>query len=436
MEKNEKSRIKLYGGSWGISAVVLLRFIIGGVFIFSGFTKAIDPWGSVYKFGEYLTSFGFSDFDGLLLFMAMAVSGVEFLLGVFTLLGAYRRFAPVTMLLMMAVMLPLTLYLALTDSVSDCGCFGDALVLSNWATFWKNVALTLGVCYLVKFNKRVKNIYGFAVQWIVGFMSSAYVLLIAFVGYYYQPLVDFRPFPVGSVLMQDATDDECEDDGSDFVFVYEKDGVQRDFTIDSLPDESWTFVDRHLKAGAKTKQTDDADLHISLLDKNFEPADSAIVTEGEQLLFLFPDMASVGVSCTYLINEIYDYAQSHGINVIGITSASEVELEEWNDLSMASYELYHADDSLIKMLARGNPSIVYLRDGKIEWKRTLQSVSMDLISSSNDMSSVAADFNARKWLSSLTSGYLAAMLLLLIINRTHLLWKIRGKRRAKKENKA
>ena len=133
---------------------------------------------------------------------------------------------------------------------------------------------------------------------------------------------------------------------------------------------------------------------------------------------------------------MYDYAQSHGISVIGITSASEAELDEWNDLSMASYELYHADDSQIKMLARGNPAVVYLKDGKIEWKRTLQSMSMDVISADEDMDSLASDFDARKWLGGLTFTYIAAMLLLLIINRTHLLWKIRQKRRVKKENKA
>lgn len=438
MAKNSR-QIKLYKGAWGLTTVLLLRFVVGGVFVFSGFVKAIDPWGSVYKFGEYLTAFGLSDFDGLLLMMAVAVATAEFMLGVFTVVGAYRRFAPVAMLLMMAAMLPLTLYLAVSDIVGNCGCFGDAVVMSNWAAFWKNVALTLGICYLVRYNKKVKNLYGFAVQWIVGFLSLAYALLIAFAGYYYQPLIDFRPYTVGSVLKQNAGDKDAEsrDEGENYVFVYEKGGERRDFSIDSLPDASWTFVDRHIKPDVLAgNHSESDDLHIAILDKDFQPADSVILTEGEQLLFLFPDMKDVGVSYTYLINEMYDYAQSHGISVIGITSASEAELDEWNDLSMASYELYHADDSQIKMLARGNPAVVYLKDGKIEWKRTLQSMSMDVISADEDMDSLASDFDARKWLGGLTCTYIAAMLLLLIINRTHLLWKIRQKRRVKKENKA
>ena len=151
---------KLYGSLWGPAIVWLLRLMVGAVFLFSGFTKGIDPWGSIYKFDEYLRSFGFYDYNGLLTFMAFSVSAVEFMLGAFMLLGIYRRFTPWAMLAMMTVMVPLTLYIAITNDVADCGCFGDAITLSNWGTFWKNVALTVALVYLVIFNRKVKNIYG------------------------------------------------------------------------------------------------------------------------------------------------------------------------------------------------------------------------------------------------------------------------------------
>ena len=178
----------------------LLRLMVGAVFLFSGFTKGIDPWGSIYKFDEYLRSFGFYDYNGLLTFMAFSVSAVEFMLGAFMLLGIYRRFTPWAMLAMMTVMVPLTLYIAITNDVADCGCFGDAITLSNWGTFWKNVALTVALVYLVIFNRKVKNIYGFAVQWIVAVLSVAYLLMVAWLGYSFQPLIDFRPFPVGTIV--------------------------------------------------------------------------------------------------------------------------------------------------------------------------------------------------------------------------------------------
>ena len=160
----QSSCSKLYGRRLGPAVVAVLRLVVGGVFLFSGFTKGIDPWGSIYKFGEYASMFGLAGYDGLLPFMAFSVSAIEFALGVFLLVGIYRRFTPYAMLLMMAVMLPLTLYIAVTGEMSDCGCFGDAVTLTNWGTFWKNVPLTLAVVYLVAYNNRVKNIYGFAIK--------------------------------------------------------------------------------------------------------------------------------------------------------------------------------------------------------------------------------------------------------------------------------
>ena len=101
----QSSCSKLYGRRWGPAVVAVLRLVVGGVFLFSGFTKGIDPWGSIYKFGEYASMFGLAGYDGLLPFMAFSVSAIEFALGVFLLVGIYRRFTPYAMLLMMAVML-------------------------------------------------------------------------------------------------------------------------------------------------------------------------------------------------------------------------------------------------------------------------------------------------------------------------------------------
>ena len=97
----QSSCSRLYGRRWGPAVVAVLRLVVGGVFLFSGFTKGIDPWGSIYKFGEYASMFGLAGYDGLLPFMAFSVSAIEFALGVFLLVGIYRRFTPYAMLLMM-----------------------------------------------------------------------------------------------------------------------------------------------------------------------------------------------------------------------------------------------------------------------------------------------------------------------------------------------
>lgn len=405
---------RLFKGSRGIVTVLLLRLATGGVFAFSGFAKAIDPWGSVYKFGEYLSAFGLADLDWSLLFLAISAGTIEFALGIFMIFGIYRRFTPAMMLLAMLVLLPVTGYLAITDAVPDCGCFGDALVLSNWSTFAKNVLLTPLILYLCAYNRFVKNVYGFAVQWMVAFLSMAYALGLAFIGFYMQPLIDFRPYPVGApiVSLYEPSDEP------EFEFTYEKNGVKQSFTIDSLPDDTWTYIDRRPIHGTKRSDAPDA---IAITSLDGTPADSVLLSSGEQILLLFPDLDKVGIAYTYLINEMYDYARSHGIDVVGLTSADAHTVAEWDDLSMASYTLYSIDDSTLKMIARGNPAVVYLRDGRVVWKRTLQSISMEFITNERDMEGIGSDFNQDRWLKGLSLGYALLMALVLIVNRTHLL---------------
>ena len=421
-KRNKTRQSKLFDPKWGTATIFVLRLIVGAVFIFSGFTKAIDPWGSIYKFDEYLAAFGFHGYDGLLTFMSFSLSAVEFALGVFMLLGAYRRMTPILMSLMMIVMLPLTLYIAITDNVADCGCFGDAITLSNWGTFWKNVALATALAYLVMFNNRVKNIYGFAVQWIVAFLSFIYILLIAWDGYTYQPLIDFRPFPVGTIISHDATD--AGDESEEFLFVYEKDGSTREFTLDSLPDETWRFIERKpLPQSHTTNNAAEAGkaFHpITVFDTDHEVADGVILSEGEQLLLLFPSLSDVVIPFTYQINETYEFCHNHGIDVIGLTSNGKKEIDEWNDLSMAAYPIYVMDDSKLKMIARGNPAAVFLRNGEIVWKRAMQSIPIDRLATTDNFDDVIGSASSPLYsLYALTAVYLAAMTILLIVNRTH-----------------
>ena len=178
---------------WCQILTVLMRITVGGVFIFSGFTKGVDPWGTYYKITDYLNAMGLEQWAGTALFLAVTITALEFMLGVALVVGAYRRSAPWLALLAMLVMTPITLWLAVTGAVPDCGCFGDALHLSNWATFGKNVLLLLGTIYLLLFNTSVRGIYGPAVQWMVMALSFAFVMAVAYYGYFTQPIIDYRP---------------------------------------------------------------------------------------------------------------------------------------------------------------------------------------------------------------------------------------------------
>ena len=152
------------------------RLLLGVVFIFSGTVKAVDPMGGAIKIGDYLTSFGLDKLQPFTVLISFNLSALEFMLGVCMLLGVYRRYTTFLTLLMMSFMTPLTLYLAIFNPVSDCGCFGDALVISNWQTFYKNVVLLAAAIYVFSgFYKAIPTMS--TGSWPCGHMSSLSVSL-------------------------------------------------------------------------------------------------------------------------------------------------------------------------------------------------------------------------------------------------------------------
>ncbi|MBR4828486.1 MAG: DoxX family protein [Muribaculaceae bacterium] len=409
---------------WCQVLTLLMRLTVGGIFIFSGFTKAIDPWGTFYKVSDYQLALGFEQWTGTALFIAVSLAVAEFLLGVAIAAGAYRRSAPWLALVLMLVMTPLTLWLAVTGAVPDCGCFGDALHLSNWATFGKNLLLLLGIIYLLLFNTSLRSLYGPAVQWIVMALSFAFVMSVAYYGYFTQPLIDYRPYPVGTRLISTDIGDNGNDE-EDFVFVYSKNGKREEFTIDSLPDEEdgWEYVTRYHSRrpqGNVIIQNGNATNNISIMDEEgFDVSVDVLGKNRRTVLLLFPDMHQVGVVNSFALNELNDAALVANADVVGLTPANASVISQWKDISMASYPIYNMDDSELKMLARGNPAVVYLEDGVIKWKRTLSS--LDDVEQPIELSDMNKDYDADRIMENLMLLYCISMMALLLVNRSHLL---------------
>lgn len=174
------------------------RLLLGVVFIFSGTVKAVDPMGGAIKIGDYLTSFGLDKLQPFTVLISFNLSALEFMLGVCMLLGVYRRYTTFLTLLMMSFMTPLTLYLAIFNPVSDCGCFGDALVISNWQTFYKNVVLLAAAIYVFIHNQRLLQGYTYHVYWFVALWSYVFAIGFAYRNYNHLPILDFRPYKLGA----------------------------------------------------------------------------------------------------------------------------------------------------------------------------------------------------------------------------------------------
>lgn len=363
---------------WQILLTWVCRLAVGATFVFSGIVKGIDPWGTLYKVEEYLGVMGFDWIDpSVVLTGVFLLFTLEFLTGIFLLTGSFRRFSPIMVLLFMLVMLPLTLWIAIKDPVADCGCFGDAWVISNWATFWKNVAITAGGVWLLKFNRHTHWLITPALQWVNFIASGVYVVIIGLSGYVLQPIIDFREYKLGGPLVTVDSDAGTPS----FEFVYEKNGEKKTFAeTDELPDEEegWTFVERKELPPVKSDSVQQRPLRV------FDPASGEDVTPdimGEkgraQLALLIPSLKDVGIASTWKINSLKDWAEAHEIEFFAITSGSEDEVAAWSDLSLADYPIYNADDTAIKEVARGNPAVVYISDGVIRWKSTLRALRGD-----------------------------------------------------------
>lgn len=391
----------------------LLRLVIGGTFVVSGLSKMIDVWGFVYKIEQYLNVWGWEFTRPMTVVGAMSLSAIEFVVGLMLAMGCYKRLSAWLSAAIMAVMLPLSIYIMAANPVDHCGCFGDLWVISNTATFFKNLLITAGVAYLCVFNRRTKGLFHNYLQWIVAAVSYTYVMIIGFVGYNVQPLVDFRPFKVGSTLVpENITGSEPQ-----FKFIYEKEGLKQEFSVDSLPDSTWTFVDRvALNIDTITENANEGFVIYDLNDEDV--TETAIVSSGEQVILLFPELKHADVSYSYIINEMYNYITARGGDMIGVFAANDkAGIEAWIDLSLAQWSAYTAEDTSIKELARGKMSVVYLKDGVIKWKRTLSSIPTDIFSTQNNDNVLDALYpSADATFTKITAIYAKVLLAILAFN--------------------
>ncbi len=357
----------------------LMRLAIGSIFIYSGITKGIDPFGTLYKFREYFAALNMWIPDSVLLTGVIALCSFEFLIGVFLILGCYRKSAPLLALIFMVLMLLLTGWILIADPVSDCGCFGDSLVLSNSATFIKNIFILAGVFWLVKFNKEGNCLITPYLQWMAFLGSGAYIVIISLYGYEVQPLVDFRPFPIGtSVLAEDDNNDEAEE----LTFVYTRGDEKIEIKAgDPIPseEEGWKFTKRIQNNNIKfiANQPKATEFSIYTLGEEEEDVTYDLIPGEEILLVLAPELERVSKSDAWKIETLADEASEEGINFAFIVAASDDLAEIWKDLLNTSVDIYKGEDTVIKMIARGNPAVVLINDGKIMWKSTLRSLPLE-----------------------------------------------------------
>ncbi|MDO4320327.1 MAG: DoxX family protein [Bacteroidales bacterium] len=390
---------------WLVPAVWVTRVLVGAVFIISGWAKSVDPWGFVYKVEEYLSvwSLGGVFPREIIVVGTVGLSIFEFVTGILLLTGSLRRTSPVFAAAMMAFLLPLTAYIAVADPVADCGCFGDLWVISNTATFVKNLVITALIVFLLIYNRRVGTGIIPGLQWIAIAISVIYALLLAFVGWQFQPVVDFRPYPVGS----DINGGPAE---SDVTYIYERDDDRREFTLDALPDSTWTYIG--------PAQTHAFVEPLALFDGEDEVTEDVLMpddeTDGELLILVVSEPGLDFLTRARFANELCEYEAAYGGRMIAVVAASGDALDRWRDLARPKMPVYSSSDTSLKQLVRGSTALVRVNDGIITLKRNFATVVPDLLSRPAPIDSMKV----------FDDGHIARLLTLPYVGVILLLWLI------------
>ena len=308
------------------TAVNIARLLLALTFILSGFVKAVDPLGTQYKIHDYLAAIGLASIvpDFGTLASSVILSATEFLLGICLLFAIRRRLVSKILVVLMTVMTLLTLWLAIDDPVTDCGCFGDALVLTNWQTFWKNVVLLAAALIVWRYPLDMPRLISESNQWIVMNYSAFFILvIIAGRSLYTLPQFDFRPYHVGTNL---------------------REGWQRMMEGEDSPYTEF-FIE----------STDDGE----------DITEAVLGSQGYTFLLVAPHLENANDSQFDRLNSIYEYCLENGYQFYCLTASTHKGIGRWQDITGAEYPFCNTDETTLKTVIRSNPGLLLLNDGVI-----------------------------------------------------------------------
>ena len=313
--------------------VNIARLVVALAFVLSGFVKAVDPLGTQYKIADYLEALHLGAYvpDGLTLILSVLLSAAEFWLGICLLFAIRRRVVTRVILVWLMIMTPLTLWLALANPISDCGCFGDAIVLTNWQTFWKNIILLACAILLACYPLDMMRFVSRTNQWIVMNFTALFILIVAGQSLYHLPYFDFRPYHIGTDLRK---------------------GWQQMMEGEESPYSEF-FLER--------------------IDDGNDITDSVLNDKGYVFLLVSPHLEEADESQFGRLNLIYEYAMEEGYPFYCLTASGEKAITKWRDGTGAEYTFCQTDDIVLKTMIRSNPGLMLLKDGTIirKWSHNI-----------------------------------------------------------------
>lgn len=348
----------------------LSRILVGITFIFSGFVKAVDPVGGAVKFNDYFQAFHLDWLMSLSMPFSIALAILEFLMGVLLVFNIFPRKTSIVSFVFMVFFTILAFFLAIFNPVSDCGCFGDAIVITNWQTFWKNIIILTFATILFLFRKQLYSPYRKSRQQLFSFLMILFTASIAIYSLRHLPLIDFRPYAVGQHIPSGMTiPDDAPSPEYKTTFILEKDGEQKEFTEDNYPydDTTWVFIDSKSELISEGYQPPIHDFVLQHPDEG-NLTDYLINLETPLFLVISPKIDKINKTQALKLAEIQQQARESGYEFYIVTSSSLNDARKLNDTNMTNFEFLQGDETNLKTIIRSNPGLLLITNGTIAGK--------------------------------------------------------------------
>lgn len=363
-----------------------LEILIGLVFAFSGFVKAVDPLGTKYKLIDYFSVLHLDFMSSLALPLAILLISVELLVGVMFLFNLLPKIALWLSSFLLAVFTPLTLFLAIKNPILDCGCFGDALHLTNWQTFGKNIVFDLIIIILWVSYKNLKSSLARERQWIWSSVALIVIILFQVYNLMFLPVIDFRPYKVGTNIRQKLSSSQDQTQyRSALIYKNIQTGEVREFDEDNVPWEDTNWVWQETKTIVVKKGNETGIHDFFFYNTEHQDITDSLLSIKEPVLFIIsPDLSKAnpeGVQkIIILARQFTSLYYPVAYLVTGSTDNNINEMK--NRLRCNCIEILSADETMLKTIIRSNPGIIILRDGQIlgkySWRKNIEKILNDI----------------------------------------------------------
>jgi len=395
--------------------LVFCRLVMGALFVFSGFVKAIDPLGTTYKLIDYFEAFRMTFFEPSALHLAVLQNAAELVIGLCLILGIRMKITAWATMLFMAFFTVLTFFLAIFNPVSDCGCFGDAIKLTNWQTFFKNLILLVPTLIVFFGRNKYKKLTTPALEWFYVALFFLGTFWLSAHCYRHLPPLDFMPYHVGQNISQAMTVPEnAPRDEYQTILIYEKDGVKKEFSDTDFPwqDSTWVFVDSKsvlLKKGYAPPVYNFSITHPQQGDITAQVLDSEYA-----FLLVAPKLEKMSTDYLENIKLIADFAKKHRYTFLGLTSSTQGYTAEFSNTHDISFDFCSADETTLKSMVRAHPGLMLLYKGTVVGKWNARDIPPvaelegNLLATNINVLRKADEGNA-------VNGYIFAMLVIMLL---------------------